>query len=119
MNRPPASWHNDLLQTALDSGPIAAAALAGLILLAMVAAIRHGWETRWRGSASMSAIPGLLLLCLVVLGLVGSVVTTAILGSVFWCLLGLTVRGYGSCLPARMGFHSVRLASTRELMKGR
>jgi hypothetical protein len=100
-NRPPASWHNDMLQTALDSGPIAATAAGGLIALTMIGAMCHSWEMRRCGTGSASAIPGLLLLCLTVLGLVGSVMTTAILGSVFWSLMGLTVRGYSLGPPVR------------------
>ena len=92
-NRAPSSWHNDLLQTTLDSGPVAAATLAVLLFLAAVAAFRVAWGSR-AGPDFARAIPGILFLSLTALGFVGSVVSTAILGSTYWTLMGLALRAW-------------------------
>lgn len=101
MNRAPSSWHNDLLETWLDSGPPAALALGGLLLLGVVGAAGRLFR---RGAASgppPGGGPGLLFLCLAVFGLVGSVVTTSVLGLAFWLLLGLTLSRRGeTAVPA-------------------
>jgi len=96
VNRPPASWHNDFLQTALDYGPVAATAWGGLVLLSAVAACRVVWACRRDGRRFARAIPGMACLSLTALGLVGSVVTTAILGSVYWTVMGLALREWTS-----------------------
>ena len=91
INRAPSSWHNDLLETWLDSGPLAAMALGGLLLLGASRGIR-GALRRGRGAGELlNREPGLLFLCLASFGLVGSVVTTSVLGLSFWVLLGLTL----------------------------
>ncbi|HMK38004.1 MAG TPA: hypothetical protein VK569_01605, partial [Bacteroidota bacterium] len=95
INRAPSSWHNDLLETWLDSGPLAACALGGLLLLGALRALK-GALGRGRGPlAQPGREPGLLFLCLASCGLVGSVVTTSVLGLSFWVLLGLTLKGPG------------------------
>jgi O-antigen ligase len=101
-NRPPASWHNDLLQTWLDSGPVAALSLAGLVLVTVIAACGTLLRLRRDRKRATRAIPGIMFLCLAALGGVGSVVSTAILGSLFWSMVGLTVREWisGTAPPA-------------------
>ena len=91
VQRPPASWHNDLLETWLDSGPLAAIALGGLVVLGIVQAAR-GLIPGARGAhRACAAVTGLLFAILVLFGMVGSVVTTSVLGLSFWTLLGLTI----------------------------
>ena len=91
MNRAPSSWHNDLLETWLDSGPLAAAAFGGLLLWGVACGLR-GVFLQWRRtSLPGGGEPGFLFLPLAAFGLVGSVVTTSVLGLVFWLLLGLTL----------------------------
>ncbi len=107
-NRPPGSWHNDFLQTALDSGPVAASAWGALVLLCAGAACRVAWNCRRSGRRFFRAMPGILFLSLTALGLVGSVVSTALLGSVYWSVMGLTLREWispdsdGGPAPARI-----------------
>jgi O-antigen ligase len=91
MNRAPSSWHNDLLETWLDSGPLAALALGGLLLLGAVRAVGRLVRRRAGEAPLPGGGPGLLFLCLATFGLVGSVVTTSVLGLAFWLLLGLTL----------------------------
>ncbi|HTY58369.1 MAG TPA: hypothetical protein VMF59_06105 [Bacteroidota bacterium] len=91
MNRAPSSWHNDLLETWLDSGPLAAAALGGLLLWGVACGLRGAFR-RWREkSPDHGREAGFLFLSLAAFGLVGSVVTTSVLGLAFWLLLGLTL----------------------------
>jgi len=91
MQRPPASWHNDLLETWLDSGPLAAVALGGLLVAGAVQALR-GLSASARGRRrSAAGEAGLLFMILALFGAVGSVVTTSVLGMAFWVLLGLTL----------------------------
>jgi hypothetical protein len=91
INRPPSSWHNDMLETWLDSGPLAAGAFGGLLILGVLRAARSAFRRGRRGAGVLSREPGLLFLCLASFGLVGSVVTTSVLGLAFWLLLGLTL----------------------------
>ena len=91
MQRPPASWHNDMLETWLGSGPLAALALAGLIVVGCVQTVRGlAAALRGRGRAS-AAETGILFVILALFGGVGSVVTTSLLGMAFWVLLALTL----------------------------
>jgi O-antigen ligase len=88
-HRPPASWHNDILQTALESGPLAALAFVGIIVIALATALQS-WRRRLSGPGTAEAgIPGLMFLTLVTLGAVNSAVTSAVLGIAFWTVLGL------------------------------
>jgi len=90
VQRPPWSWHDDMLETWLDSGPLAALALAGLLVVGVVQAVR-GMIAAREGRVSVSGEAGLLFILLVLFGMVGSVVTTSVLGLVFWALLGMTL----------------------------
>ncbi len=92
LNKPPASWHNDLLQTWFDSGPIAATALAGLLILAVANTLPLFLRHRGAEPDGVRLAVGLLLFCLTTFSVVGSVVNTAVLGVVFWILMGFTFR---------------------------
>jgi O-antigen ligase len=104
INRAPSSWHNDLLETWLDSGPLAAGAFGGLLFFGVWRAGRGAFPRRGGKSARPGSEPGLLFLCLALFGLVGSVVTTSVLGLAFWLLLGLTLnsRRGKDPLPAKV-----------------
>jgi hypothetical protein len=91
INQPPSSWHNDVLETLLDSGPVAAGAFGGLLFLGVLAGVRGAIRRGRGGESGLRSETGLLFLCLASFGLVGSVVTTSVLGLVFWILLGLTL----------------------------
>jgi O-antigen ligase len=91
INRAPSSWHNDILETWLDSGPIAACAFAGLLFTGVVRGVRSAIRRMKKGTVPLAGEPGLLFLCLATFGLVGSVVTTSVLGLAFWLLLGLAL----------------------------
>ena len=91
INLPPSSWHNDMIETWLDSGPIAAAALGALVFLGVVAWMRGAWRGVREWFYRPGGVEGLLFICLVAFGLAGSVVTTSVLGLAFWFLLGLTL----------------------------
>jgi O-antigen ligase len=90
INRAPSSWHNDILETWLDSGPLAAGAFGGLLFIGVLRGVRNLFR-REEGVFPPGWEPGLLFLCLASFGLVGSVVTTSVLGLAFWLLLGLTL----------------------------
>lgn len=62
------------------------------MLLSAGAAGRVAWQYRRSGRRFARAMPGILFLSLTALGLVGSVVTTAVLGSLYWSVMGLGVR---------------------------
>ena len=101
MNRAPSSWHNDVLETWLDSGPLAACALGGLLLMGAGRAVGSFLRRGAGETPPPGAVPGILFLCLAVFGLVGSVVTTSVLGLAFWLVLGLTLSGRrGPGLPS-------------------
>jgi hypothetical protein len=89
MNRPPGGWHNDLLQTTLDSGWITGISFALLICTVMIPAL---WKllTLKRPFRKGSLLFPLLLGTIISLSLANSVVSTAVLGMAFWIILGLT-----------------------------
>jgi hypothetical protein len=94
LDRPPASWHNDYLQTVLESGWVAGFTLAGLVAIN----ITMTGFSRGR-SADKHVPPGtvvffILLSAMVMFSLASSVVTTAVLGAAFWTLLALNTRQY-------------------------
>lgn len=91
-NRPPGSWHNDFLQTALDSGYVALGCLAGLVLAALATSVSGSLRTKDPERRNLLRSSGLLLVCMIGFALVGGVVTTAILGVVFWVVLGVTLQ---------------------------
>jgi hypothetical protein len=91
MNRAPSSWHNDMLETWLDSGPVAGVAFGGLLLCGVLYGFRGALGRAKGGFSRPGGEPGSLFLALAAFGLVGSVVTTSVLGLAFWLLLGLTL----------------------------
>ena len=91
MQRPPASWHNDMLETWLDSGPLAAVALGGVLIVGVARALRALAAAKRDGRRSIAGEAGLLFVVLALFGAVGSVVTTSVLGLAFWVLLALTL----------------------------
>jgi O-antigen ligase len=88
-HRPPASWHNDILQIALESGPLAALALVGIIVIALARALQSWWRCLSGSGTAEAGILGLMFLTLLTLGAVNSAVTSAVLGIAFWTVLGL------------------------------
>ena len=87
-SRVPTSWHNDFLQTALESGLMAALAYAGCVLgiahqVFQRAVARGG--VYWREFGVLTV----LLAAIIFFSLVGSVVSTSILGVLQWTVLGL------------------------------
>lgn len=92
MNKPPGSWHNDILQTTLDSGPIASASLVGLISLILLFSSVVAFRFRKEANCRRLAVLVVLLGVCVGFSLVGGVFSTAVLGSVFWLLLGFTLQ---------------------------
>ncbi len=92
INKPPGSWHNDFLQTTLDSGPFAAAALVGLILLILVSAALTAFRWRKDSNGRQLSVLAILLGACSGFSLIGGVFSTAILGCVFWLLLGFTLQ---------------------------
>lgn len=91
-NKPPGSWHNDFLQTGLDSGPIAGVALAALILFVLGLSVAVAWKKSQIGGDSIPKALSLLLTGLVAFAMVGGVITTTILSIVFWTVLGMNLR---------------------------
>jgi hypothetical protein len=90
INRPPASWHNDLLQTTIDHGPVAGAALAGLMgigIWRVLARLRNPIETVFT-----LRVVGSMFAALLLLGMVNASITSAVLGVAFWVMLGLACR---------------------------
>jgi len=91
--KPPASWHNDFLQMTIESGWITAVlyscGVGAVNLLTMKRALSHSSGTE-RSSAVMGA--GLLGV-LTLIACADSVVSTAVLGVVWWLVLG-AVTGY-------------------------
>jgi O-antigen ligase len=91
-NKPPGSWHNDFLQTGLDSGPIAGVAFAALVLFVLGLSVAVAWKKSHIGGNSIPKTLSLLLVGLVAFATVGGVITTTILSIVFWSVLGINLR---------------------------
>ena len=89
LNRPPVSWHNDLMQTILDSGWIAGLAYAGLLGFLSVATARAA--VRSKSSAQRTSLIGACVLIGILLcfSMISAVLSTTVLGVMFWISLGL------------------------------
>jgi hypothetical protein len=91
-NKPPGSWHNDFLQTGIDSGPIAGVALVALIMFVLGLSVAVAWKKSHIEGNSVLKTLNLLLIGLVTFAMVGGVITTTILSIVFWAVLGMNLR---------------------------
>jgi len=89
MSRPPASWHNDALQTLLESGWATCIAYCGFAATLLRSAVASCRRHRDRWTRGPGIILGLLFIVLLSFALVGSVISTAVLGITFWTLAGL------------------------------
>ena len=96
VNKPPSSWHNDFLETFLDSGAVAAAALIAFSFVLVLSSIRLFLVVRKNGPGNPGISFPLLCLCLVWFATVGGVVTTTILSLFFWTLTGLILKMEGA-----------------------
>lgn len=99
-NRPPGAWHNDILQTALDNGIITSFSYTALIVLVLYQTFRTMLKSA--SSESTAKALGLLMLCLVSFGLIGNVISTSILGVLFWIVLGLNLQINLSSVSTRL-----------------
>jgi hypothetical protein len=89
MHRPPASWHNDILQSAIDHGAFVALMLIALITLTLRQSFRPAaWRVDGKADGHTRAL-GVLFLVFVALGQVNSSVSSAVLGVGFWTTAGL------------------------------
>ena len=84
-NAPPLSWHNDLLQTLLESGWIAGIAYGALLGILLWKSVR---PLQAKQQSTVCIIP-ILFLMFFFLTLTNSVVSTAVLGVCWWILLGI------------------------------
>ena len=91
-NRPPGAWHNDILETGLDSGIITSVALIILIAIVLyhsIGAMRMRSGDFPKGNARAL---NFLLVSMVGFGLIGNVITTSILSVMFWIVMGLSLQ---------------------------
>jgi O-antigen ligase len=93
IHRPPTSWHNDFLQTIFENGWLAAFAYAALLVSVVVPAVRASLRYRTTPASSLSAALTILLFSSLCCSALGLVISTSVLGAVFWVLLALTATG--------------------------
>jgi hypothetical protein len=89
-SRLPSSWHNDFLQTILESGwltGIAYIALIGSVFYVSIASIKHHIRDGQRKLESV--VLTLVLGAFIAFSVANAVVSTAVLGATLWVLLGL------------------------------
>jgi len=90
IHRPPASWHNDFLQTTLENGWITSLAYIALLLSVIVPALKASMRYASSSNAALAAALSLLLLSGFCCSALGLVISTSVLGTIFWILLALT-----------------------------
>ena len=90
IHRPPTSWHNDLLQTILENGWVTALTYAAFLLTVIVPAVKASLRFCSSSAAALTAARTVLLGASLCCSLLGLVVSTSVLGAVFWILLALT-----------------------------
>jgi len=89
VNKPPVTWHNDFLQTILESGWLTGAAYIGMISMLFWLVIRLSIGTRTSEEKVQNTLLGTLMAIFIFFSMVSSVVSTAALGVVWWLLLGV------------------------------
>jgi O-antigen ligase len=82
MYHPPSSWHNDFLQIFLESGWLAGLVFCGGILALLINLFRNFADKQARVFGTT------LLGAMIVIAAADSVISTALLGTVWWLLLG-------------------------------
>jgi O-antigen ligase len=90
LHKLPSSWHNDFLQTILESGWI-----TGIAYIACVSAVMYGalvalHNSREAGRKTELTAFTIVLGALIAFSAVNAVISSAVLGATFWLLLGLT-----------------------------
>ena len=87
--RPPATWHNDFLQTILDNGWLVGGAYIGFVISLVIVTIRRAIRTRDYRIRALFKTLAVLLTTFVFFSMIGTVVSSATLGIVWWTILGL------------------------------
>ncbi|HET6272219.1 MAG TPA: O-antigen ligase family protein [Bacteroidota bacterium] len=82
--KPPSTWHNDYLQTALESGWV-----VGVLYVAFVAVVGARLLVRPPEKKGLRIMLVVILSCFVFFSTIGSVLTSSILSVVWWCTLGI------------------------------
>jgi len=90
--RPPASWHNDVLEVILESGWITGSVYAIGIIGALFSCTWRCIRSKNKLDRNERILGVILLWGLVLFAFVDSVISTAVLGIAWWLLLGGIIR---------------------------
>ena len=91
INASPASWHNEFLQTIIESGWIAGIALAGLTVYILVTMFRSGLHPIDHEMKILTRTVTVVFVSCVMFSCVGLVASTAVLGTVWWTTVGISL----------------------------